>query len=146
MVDILGKVNYLLIDSQILPEVYTKVIKAKKYLATGEALSASQAAKMAGISRSAYYKYKDKIFEYSEQGEDTATINAKLIDNAGVLSSVMNELYLAGANVLSVNQSIPVNSVADVSITVRIFQTDKSSEELINKIEKINGVKYAEIV
>ncbi len=144
--DILGKVNYFLIDSQILPEVYTKVIKAKNYLATGEALSASQAAKMAGISRSAYYKYKDKIFEYSEQGEDTTTINAKLIDNAGVLSSVMNELYLAGANVLSVNQSIPVNSVADVSITVRISQTDKSGEELISKIEKIDGVKSAEIV
>ena len=51
------------------------------------------------------YKYKDKIFEYSEQGDDTTTINAKLQDNAGVLSSVMNELYLAGANILAVNQS-----------------------------------------
>lgn len=142
----LGKLNYVLVNAEILPEVYRKVLEAKEYLASGDASNATQAAKMAGISRSAYYKYKDKIFEYSEQGEDTATINAKLIDNAGVLSSVMNELYLAGANVLSVNQSIPVNSVADVSITVRIFQTDKSSEELINKIEKINGVKYAEIV
>ena len=60
---------------------------------------------MAGISCSAYYKYKDKIFEYSEQGDDATTINAKLQDNAGVLSSVMNELYLAGANILAFNQS-----------------------------------------
>lgn len=135
------KVNYFLIDSSILPDVYFKVVKAKNLLASGEASSASQAARMAGISRSAYYKYKDKIFEYSEQGEDTATINAKLLDNAGVLSSVMNELYQSGANVLSVNQSIPVNSVADVSITVRISKSDISNEQLVNNIKKVNGVK-----
>lgn len=142
----MGKVNYLMIDSSILPDVYLKVIKAKNLIASGEASNASQAVKMAGISRSAYYKYKDKIFEYSEQTEDTSTINAKLLDNAGVLSSVMNELYLAGANVLSVNQSIPVNGVADVSITVRISNTDTSNDELINKIKEVSGVKFAELV
>lgn len=142
----MGKVNYYLIDSSILPEVYSKVILAKGLIASGEALSATQAAKMAGISRSAYYKYKDKIFEYSEQGEDTATINAKLLDNAGVLSSVMNELYIDGANVLSVNQSIPVNGVADVSITVRIANADVSNESLLEKIKGISGVKSVELV
>ena len=101
----MGKVNYLLLDVSVLPEVYVKVIEAKGYLQSGEAANASQAVKMAGISCSAYYKYKDKIFEYSEQGDDATTINAKLQDNAGVLSSVMNELYLAGANILAVNQS-----------------------------------------
>lgn len=146
MVDNIGKVNYYLIDSQILPEVYTKVIKAKMLLSSGEASSASQAAKMAGISRSAYYKYKDKIFEYSEQSEDTVTINAKLLDNAGVLSSVMNELYLAGANVLSVNQSIPVNSVADVSITVRISDAQLTDDVLLKKIKNIDGVKSVELL
>lgn len=135
----------MLIDSSILPEIYSKVILAKNLIAGGEASSATQAAKMAGISRSAYYKYKDKIFEYSEQGDDTTTLNAKLLDNAGVLSSVMNELYLAGANVLSVNQSIPVNSVADVSITVRISDTDSSNEELVEKIKTINGVKTVSV-
>lgn len=142
----MGKVNYLLIDSSILPEVYSKVIAAKKLIASGDASSASQAAKMAGISRSAYYKYKDKIFEYSGQTEDTATVNAKLLDNAGVLSSVMNELYLAGSNVLSVNQSIPVNGIADVSITVRISNTDTTNDELIENIKKVSGVKSAELV
>lgn len=142
----MGKVNYYLIDSSILPEVYSKVILAKGLIASGEALSATQAAKMAGISRSAYYKYKDKIFEYSEQGEDTATINAKLLDNAGVLSSVMNELYIDGANVLSVNQSIPVNGVADVSVTVRIANADVSNDRLLEKIKGISGVKSVELV
>ena len=112
------KVKYYLVNSTILPAVYSRVIEAKGYLASGEAASASQAAKMAGISRSAYYKYKDAIFEYNgENGDDTATISAKLKDNAGVLSSLMSELYKAGANVLSVNQSMPVNSAADVSVT-----------------------------
>ena len=100
---------------------------------------------MAGISRSAYYKYKDQIFEYSENSEDTVTFNAKLLDNAGVLSSVMNALYQAGANVLSINQSIPVNSVADVSITVRISETDISIDQLSDNIKDINGVKSVNI-
>ncbi len=142
----MAKVNYYLIDSSILPEVYSKVVVAKNLIASGEASSATQAAKMAGISRSAYYKYKDKIFEYSEQAEDTATINAKLIDNAGVLSSVMNELYVEGANVLSVNQSIPLNGVADVSVTVRIADADVSKDLLLEKIKLINGVKSVELV
>lgn len=142
----MGKVKYLLVDMSILPEIYAKVVEANGYLQSGEATSASQAAKMAGVSRSAYYKYKDKIFEYNEQGDDVTAINAKLIDNAGVLSSVMNELYLAGANILAVNQSIPVNNIADVSITVRLSQTDVSTEDLISKIKNIGGVKSAEIV
>ena len=142
----MGKVNYLLVDMSVLPEVYVKVIEAKGYLQSGEAANASQAAKMAGISRSAYYKYKDKIFEYSEQGDDTTTINAKLQDNAGVLSSVMNELYLAGANILAVNQSIPVNNIADVSITVSFAQSGHMTDEVLEKIKSVGGVKSAESV
>ena len=139
----MGNVNYLLIEASILPDVYLKVIEAKNLLLSKEADSVSQAVRMAGISRSAYYKYKDKVFEYSEQGEDTVTIDARLEDNAGVLSSVMNELYLAGANVLSVNQSIPVNAVANVSITVRIAEADTANGELMEKIKKVSGVKSA---
>lgn len=142
----MGKVNYLLVDMSVLPEVYVKVIEAKGYLQSGEASNASQAAKMAGISRSAYYKYKDKIFEYSEQGDDVTTINAKLQDNAGVLGSVMNELYLAGANILAVNQSIPVNNIADVSITVSFAQSGHMTDEVLEKIKSVGGVKSAESV
>lgn len=142
----MGKVNYLLVDMSVLPEVYVKVIEAKGYLQSGEAANASQAAKMAGISRSAYYKYKDKIFEYSEQGDDVTTINAKLQDNSGVLGSVMNELYLAGANILAVNQSIPVNNIADVSITVSFAQSGHMTDEVLEKIKSVGGVKSAESV
>ena len=142
----MGKVNYLLVDLSVLPEVYVKVIEAKGYLQSGEAANASQAIKMPGISCSAYYKYKDKIFEYSEQGDDVTTINAKLQDNAGVLGSVMNELYLAGANILAVNQSIPVNNIADVSITVSFAQSGHMTDEVLEKIKSVGGVKSAESV
>ena len=141
------KVKYYLVNSSILPEVYSKVIDAKNYLAAGDAKSASQAAKMAGISRSAYYKYKDAIFEYNgEDSDETVTISAKLKDNAGVLSALMNELYTAGANVLSVNQHVPVNSVADVSVTVRITEIVVSSDKLIENIRSINGVSSVKLI
>lgn len=146
VVHTLGEINYLLVEKSILPEVYTKVLEAKALLQSGEATNASQAAKMAGISRSAYYKYKDKIFEYSEQGDDVSTINAKLKDNAGVLSAVMTELYVSGANILSINQSIPVNGIADVSITVRLADADVSHDRLLQRINNVSGVKHAEIV
>lgn len=138
--------KYLLIDASILPEVYTRVIKAKNLLLSGEATSVSQAAKMAGISRSAYYKYKDKVIEYKNDLQGTATFNARLQDNAGVLSSVMNEIYLAGANVLSINQSSPVNDVANVSITVSLSDSTLTTEEILSKIKEVGGVKSAELI
>lgn len=135
------KVNFYLINSNIMPDIYKKVIKAKSLLDSGEAKNVAQASKMAGVSRSAYYKYKDAIFEYhGDDSSDTATINAKLKDNAGVLSSLMNELYKAGANVLSVNQSVPIHSVADVSVTVRIAEMTISKDELLKSVKEIDGV------
>ena len=138
--------KYLLIEASILPDVYKKVVEVNNYLKSGSASSVSQAVKMAGISRSAYYKYKDKIFEYSEGESNTATISAKLLDNAGVLSSVMNEVYLAGANVLSIHQTSPVNDVADVSITVSLTRAAITTDELIEKIKRISGVTDADLV
>ena len=142
----MSNIHYYLIESSILPEVYTKVVKAKRLLLTGEARSVSSAVKLAGISRSAYYKYKDKIFEYTKTGEDTVVVTAKLDDNAGVLSAVMAVLYQAGANVLSVNQSIPVNGVADVTMTVSLSDAAEKSGELLEKVKKTVGVRSADLL
>lgn len=96
----LAKFKYLLVNQELLPAVYAKVVTAKSLLASGEAASATQAAKMAGISRSAYYKYKDGIFEYDPQnGGEMLTLSLKLKDTKGVLSAVTAELYRLGANV-----------------------------------------------
>lgn len=139
------KTKYYLVDASILPEVYSKVVKAKRLLLSGEAQSVTAAVKMAGISRSAYYKYKDKISEYSHSGDNVSTINARLEDSAGVLSSVMNVIYLGGANVQSVNQSIPLNDVANVTITIRTAE-NSDVEALLEKINNTAGVKTAELI
>ena len=139
---LLSRWNYLLVNSQLLPEVYGKVLLAKEYLASGEAASATQAAKMAGISRSAYYKYKDGVFEYDpENSEDMLTLSLKLTDEKGVLFAVTNELYVVGANVLSINQQVPQNGIASVALTVRIAEITVSVEKLIEKLKDVNGVR-----
>ena len=85
-------------DAGILPEVYRKVLTAKKYLATGKAASVKEAAQLAGISRSAYYKYKDAIFEYGTSASDeVATVKARLQDSAGVLSGFIADLSVEPA-------------------------------------------------
>ena len=138
----LSKLNYVLVNADILPEVYGKVLEAKKYLASGDAQSATQAAKMAGISRSAYYKYKDGVFEYNpENSEEIETLLLTLVDTKGVLSAVVNEIFLVDANVLSINQDVPQNGVAKVSLTMRIAEMTVSVEELIEKLKAVNGVK-----
>ena len=138
----MSKLNYVLVNADILPEVYGKVLEAKKYLASGDAQSATQAAKMAGISRSAYYKYKDGVFEYNpENSEEIETLSLTLVDTKGVLSAVVNEIFLVDANVLSINQDVPQNGVAKVSLTMRIAEMTVSVEELIEKLKAVNGVK-----
>ena len=101
--------TYFLVDSKVLPSVFEGVVLAKELLADGRALNASQAVKMAGISRSAFYKYKDYVFKYSSNDQKTITLLAKLSDKAGTLSSLTTALYEYGANILTVNQAIPVD-------------------------------------
>lgn len=138
------KIKYVLVDTEILPEVYLKVLEAKRLLSTGEAHFAKEAASMADISRGTYYKYKDSIFEYSnESGDEIVTIKAKLSDKVGVLSAFMSELYEAGANVLSVNQSVPVNGAADVTVTMRASEMNISIDELLSELNEIRGINDA---
>ena len=142
----MSKLNYVLVNADILPQVYRKVLEAKNYLAAGEAQSATQAAKMAGISRSAYYKYKDSVFEYNpENSEEIETLLLTLVDTKGVLSAVVNEIFLVDANVLSINQDVPQNGIAKVSLTMRIAEMSVPVEELIEKLKAVNGVKAVSI-
>lgn len=142
----LSKLKYLLVNQDLLPAVYSKVAAAKSLLASGEASNATQAAKMAGISRSAYYKYKDGIFEYNPQKEgEVLTLFLKLKDTKGVLSAVTAELYRVGANVLSINQDVPQNGVADVSLAVYTAEMIVNVDSLIESLKDVNGVKTVNI-
>ena len=143
----MSKAGYVLVDAGILPEVYRKVLTAKKYLATGKAASVKEAAQLAGISRSAYYKYKDAIFEYGTSAPDeVATVKARLQDSAGVLSSFIGAISRVGGNVLSVNQSLPQDGAADVTVTVRIADLSVEPARLPALLEQLNGVVGAAFI
>ncbi|HIZ55348.1 MAG TPA: ACT domain-containing protein [Firmicutes bacterium] len=139
------KPQYVLVDAQILPEVYTKVLYAKQLLATGKAKNSTDTCRMAGISRSAYYKYKDSIFLYEENNRPVATIFLKLFDQPGVLSSVLTALSQRSANILTVNQNIPAQKVASVTISVRM-EREGDLDGLIDSLTVLNGVLDAKLV
>lgn len=142
----MAKYKYLLVNQDLLPDIYSKVVFAKSLLASGEAANATQAVKMAGISRSAYYKYKDGIFEYNPQNEgEVLTLALRLKDTKGVLSAVTAELYRLGANVLSINQNVPKNGVADVSLAVYTAEMTDDVDSLIDCLNDINGVRAVDI-
>lgn len=134
--------RYVLVDESVLPEVYSKVIFAKQLLTSGAADSASQAAKLAGLSRSAFYKYKDFVFSYNKStAERIVTICFTLKDKPGVLSQLLAELYRLGANILTVNQNIPIQNTALVSITARVDSLTVSVDEMLSVLKSIEGVK-----
>lgn len=133
--------KYLLVDKNVLPEVFLKVVDAKKLIAAGKAKSLSDAAKIVGISRSALYKYKDSVFNYDSKIVDNiATFYATLEDRMGVLSALITELYKAGANILTVNQNIPVDGVASVSVSARIDELTIEEDVLMNRLKTLDGV------
>ncbi|MBQ4618143.1 MAG: ACT domain-containing protein [Clostridia bacterium] len=132
----------LLVDASVLPDVFEKVIEAKKYLASGEAPSASEAARMADLSRSAFYKYKDMVFEYdADGGGQILTIHFLLSDRPGVLSSVLTAYAAAGANVLTVNQNIPADGAATVSVSAHTDRLKVPTEEFLGQLGQLSGVR-----
>ena len=132
--------RYFLIEEDVAPEIFQKVLEAKKYLATGRARNSSQAANMADLSRSAFYKYKDKVQEYRITDHDVVTLYFSLEDTPGVLSAVLNFLYENGANILTVNQNIPSDGVAPVTITIRTSDMTLEEEILLDKLRHCRGV------
>ncbi len=134
------KTNFLLISSDVLPNVFTGVIKAKELLANGEAKSTSQAAKMAGISRNAFYKYKDFVFKYSSNNEQTLSINAVLMDKAGVFSALSQVICEHKGNILTLNQNMPIDGTASVSLTISTENMKISSKELHKILTEVDGV------
>lgn len=137
----------VVVDSNVLPEIFLKVLDAKKILARGEAKSSVEACKIVGISRSAYYKYKDKVFFYNEKlTNKIISFYAILKDEPGVLSCVLSSVYELGANILTVNQNIPIDSVATVTLTIRINSDTITTEQLKESVSKLYGVIDLKII
>ncbi len=139
--------EFYVVDKRVLPDIFAKVIEAKELLATGEVTSVADAAAKAGISRSAYYKYRDFIFKLEESTRGkTAIIAFSLPDEAGLLSTVLNVMAKSGANILTINQTIPINKIANVTISLSTENLEEGLSSLIEKLEALTGVKQLKII
>ncbi len=135
----------IVVDASVLPDVINKVLEVKKLLANKEEKSSAAACKRVGISRSAYYKYKDCVFSYEDKlTQRIMNLHAVLRDEAGVLSSVLSALYDLGANILTVNQNIPIDGAAAVTFSIRLgngLQSPVSLQEALMQIDGVVDVK-----
>ena len=138
--------KYYLVTEKALPKTLLKVLDAKKLLKSGEVKTSSEAAKAAGISRSVFYKYKDCIKTFKDVStEKVVTVSAVLKDSPGVLSKILNEISSLNANILTINQNIPVDSLAPVTVSLQWPEND-DIDLLIKSIENTEGVLSAEII
>lgn len=131
----------MIVDAELVPEVLLKVLEAKRMLSQGKARNASEAARLAGISRSAFYKYKDGVALYSGDRENKiVTYYLTLMDNPGVLSNVLSTLSRHGANVLTINQNIPIDGAAPVTISFSAGNLRTDGHTLRESIRSLDGV------
>ncbi len=137
----------IVVDASVLPDVVHKVLEVKKLLANCEEKSSAAACKRVGISRSAYYKYKDCVFSYEDKlTQRIINLHAILRDKAGVLSSVLSALYDLEANILTVNQNIPVDGVAAVTFSIRLESDFDSPVTLLEHLMQVEGVVSVKIL
>lgn len=127
--------RFYLVDAKVLPEVFLKVVRAKELLASGEARSISAATRSVDLSRSAFYKYKDCIFD-AENRQEILTVIATLRDEMGALQSLLAGISAAGASIVTINQSTPENGAALVAVTIRTDTMQISSDELAERLSR----------
>lgn len=148
MEDAMAKtIKYYIVAAEALPEIFVKVAEAKRLMQTGEADTVGEATRLVGISRSAFYKYKDSVQPFNDMKTGhIITFYAMLKDNPGVLSNVLSIFAGSGANILTINQSIPTNGCAAVTISAETSDMEISLEELIARAAGLEGVIRFEIL
>ena len=140
------EVKYYIVAADALPEVFIKVAEAKRMMQTGEAATVGAATRMAGISRSAFYKYKDSVQPFNDmKAEHIITFYGMLKDNTGVLSRVLSVFAASGANILTINQSIPTNGCAAVTMSAETSDRAESLAALPAAAEAVEGVGKFEV-
>ncbi|MBQ5799600.1 MAG: ACT domain-containing protein [Oscillospiraceae bacterium] len=141
------KMKYYLVAAEALPEIFLKVAEAKRMLHAGEVSTAGEAARTVGISRSAFYKYRDSILPFTDMKTGRIiTFYTLLKDNPGVLSDVLSIFAASGANILTINQTIPTNGCAAVTISAETSSMQRSLDELIAEAGSLGGVVKFEIL
>jgi chorismate mutase len=142
-----GGRGFYIVKEEILPEILKKTVKAKELLKNGKAKTVNEATKMVGMSRSAYYKYKDYVFPFYEASMGKIiTISLILEHKPGVLSSILDEIAKARGNILTINQNIPLQGLANVTISFDTSQMTRNVEEVLEIVEKKQGVAKIEVL
>ena len=139
--------NYYIVDAEALPEIFRKVVDARRMLDTGEAETVNQAVQLAGISRSAFYKYKYAVRPFQDMLHGRiVTFQIMLKDEPGILSHVLNLFAGSGANILTINQGIPINGCAVVTVNAETSGLEGSLQELLARLNGAEGVLRGEIL
>lgn len=138
---------YFVVKKGALPEVLLKVVEANRLIDTQKAVSVQEAVDMVGISRSSYYKYKDDIFPFHDSAQGTTlTLSCQMNDEPGLLSDVLKVVAEFKANILTIHQSIPINGIASLSLSIQILATTGDVSEMIQEMEKKNGVHNVKVL
>ena len=144
---IMSQTKYYVVKQKAVSEVLLKVVEVKKILAMNEKKTVQEATEEIGISRSSFYKYKDDIFPFHENEKgQTITLVLQVDDAPGVLAEILKSVALYGGNILTIHQSIPLNGIATLTLSIEILATTGNLSELISELEENSGVHYLKIV
>jgi ACT domain-containing protein len=139
--------KYFIVRKKAVPEVLLKVVEAKRLLDSEKAITIQDATESVGISRSSFYKYKDDIFPFHDNARGkTFTFMLQMDDEPGLLSGVLNKIANNGANILTINQTIPVNSIALLTISIEILPSAVDVTAMIDDIEALKGIHSLKIL
>ena len=137
--------KYLIVSTSVLPEYFEQVVKTREMIESGE-INISKACQKNNISRSTYYKYKDNVFRPDREYGKKSIFAFKMADEKGVLSSILTVINEFNANIIAINQAMPIKNYAYVTITLDISDSNKPLQELTKKLKQIKHVKSANII
>lgn len=141
------KDNYYVVKKKALPEVLLKVVEAKRLLESQKVMTVQEATDKVELSRSSFYKYKDDIFPFHDNTKGkTITFVIQVDDEPGLLSQVLGIIAQYKANILTIHQTIPINGIASLTLSVDILSNTGDSSEMIGDIEALAGIHYVKIL
>ena len=141
------KTNYYGLKEKAVPDVLLRVVEAKRLLESGRAASVQEATERVDISRSSFYKYKEDIFPFHDNAKGrTITMVIQLDDEPGLLSAILKTIADSHANILTIHQSIPVNGIASLTLSVEILPDSADANRMMERIEQQDGVHYLKIL
>lgn len=139
--------KYFLVRKKAVPEVLLKVVEAKRLLNCERGISVQDAVDRVGISRSSFYKYQDDIFPFHENAKGkTINVVLQVDDTPGMLAEVLKVIAICHANILTIHQTVPVNGVASLTLSIKILPTTADVSEMLETLEGLDGVHYLKIL